>query len=222
VTVARRTGQRGRRDGWLRGRDIFVAAAAGLLLLLAPASAEAHPLTGGPATPGQIVVTVAGLVLVVGGGVGAFSTAGTEPERGLARLGRKLGMPALLVGLVTIFIGPDVITRIDSRCSVRPSTAAVLDVISPTEGQHFRSNAVPVRVSVRGGGLAPANVNKLEAGKGHLQISVDRILITRASNEVQVVQVANGNHAVLVEYVAGDHLPFCPKVAVTRNVKVGA
>jgi hypothetical protein len=131
-------------------------------------------------------------------------------------------MPALLVGLVTIFIGPDVVLRIDSRCSVRPSTSAALDVISPAEGQHFRSNAVPVRVSVRGGSLAAANVNKLEPGKGHLQISVDRILVTRASNEVQIVQIADGSHTVLVEYVAADHLSFCPRVAVTRNVRVGA
>ena len=79
-----------------------------------------------------------------------------------------------------------------------------------------------MRVSVSGGSLAAANVSKLEPGKGHLQISIDRILVTRASNEIQIVQMADGNHSVLVEYVAADHLSFCPKVAVTRNVKVGA
>jgi hypothetical protein len=195
---------------------------AGLLLLLAPGTADAHPLTGGPATPGQIVVTIAGLVLTVAGGVGAFSTAGTTPKRRLARIGRSLGMPALVVGLVTIFIGPDAITRIDSRCSVRPSTTATLDVVSPTEGQRFPNSAVPIRVDVNGGSLAAASVNKLQPGKGHLQISIDRILVTRASNPVQVVQVGDGDHVISVEYVAADHLPFCPKVAVTRNVKVGA
>jgi hypothetical protein len=168
------------------------------------------------------VVTVVGLVLTVAGGVGAFSTAGTSPQRRLARIGRRLGMPALLIGLVTIFIGPDAVTRIDSRCSVRPSTTATLDVISPTEGQHFPSNAVPIRVNVKGGSLAAASVNKLQPGKGHLQVSVDRILVTQAANPVQVVQVGDGDHAISVEYVASDHLPFCPKVAVTRNVKVGA
>jgi hypothetical protein len=193
-----------------------------LLLLLAPGLAEAHPLTGGPATPGQIAVTVAGLVLVVAGGVGAFSMAGAQPERRLARVTKRLGMPALIAGLVIIFIGPDVVLRIDSRCSARPSTTAVLDVISPAEGQRFGSNAVPVRVSLRGGSLAAPNANKLESGKGHLQISVDRIVVTRASNEVQIVQMPDGSHSVLVEYVAADYLPFCPRVAVMRNVKVGA
>ena len=205
-----------------RGRRLaFCATVAGLVLLLSPVAAQAHPLTGGPATPGQIAVTVAGLVLVVLGGVGAFTTAGSDPPRGVARAGKALGMPALLLGLVTIFVGPDVVTRINSRCSVRPSTTATLEVVSPAEGQHVRTNAVPLRVNVIGGSLSDAGVNKLEPGKGHLQVSVNRVLVTRASNPVQVIQLADGEHTVVVEYVAGDHLPFCPKVAVTRNVKVG-
>ena len=203
-------------------RHALCATVAGLGLLLSPAPAQAHPLTGGPATPGQIAITVGGLVLVVLGGVGTFTTAGSVPRRSLARIGKVLGMPALLIGLVTIFIGPDVVTRINSRCSVRPSTTASLEVVSPVQGQHFRSNAVPFRINVTGGSLSDANVNKLEPGKGHLEISVDRILVTRAGNPVQVVQLADGKHKVVVEYVAGDHLPFCPKVAVTRDVKVGA
>lgn len=196
-------------------REAFIATVAGLLLLLSPGPAEAHLLTGGPATPGQIVV------LVVLGGVGAFSTAGSLRRRGPARVGKALGVPALLLGLVAIFIGPDVILRINSRCSVRPSSTATLEV-SPAEGQRFRTNAVPLRVNVTGGTLADANVNNLEPGKGHLQVSVDRILVTRAGNPVQVIQLADGDHKVVVEYVAGDHLPFCPRVAVTRSVKVGA
>jgi hypothetical protein len=203
-------------------RRAFCATAAGLVVVLSALPADAHPLTGGPATPGQIAVTVAGLALVVLGGVGAFTTTGTAPGRGVARITKKLGMPALLVGLVTIFIGPDVVTRIDSRCSVRPSTAATLEVVSPSQRQHFRSNAVPLRVNVKGGGLAAAGVNKLEPGKGHLQVSVDRIVVTRASNPVQVVQLPDGEHTIAVEYVASDHLPYCPRVAVTRTVKVGA
>lgn len=209
---------------------MLTAAVAGLLLLLSPGTADAHPLTGGPATPGQIVVTVVGLVLTVAGGVAAFSasgttgateTPGTSPRGRLARIGRRLGMPALLVGLVTIFIGPDAITRIESRCSVRPSTTATLDVVSPAEGQRFPTNAVPIRVNVNGGSLAAANADRLQPGKGHLQISVDRVLVTRAANPVQIVQMGDGDHTIGIEYVAGDHLPFCPKVAVTRTVKVG-
>ncbi|HEY8201109.1 MAG TPA: hypothetical protein VII47_07125, partial [Actinomycetota bacterium] len=65
MTRGRRNGLRARCHGSLRHRDAFWATVAGLLLLLAPGIAEAHPLTGGPATPGQIAVTVAGLALVV-------------------------------------------------------------------------------------------------------------------------------------------------------------
>jgi hypothetical protein len=202
-------------------RYAFLTTVACLLLLLSPEPAEAHPLTGGPATPGQIVVTVVGLVLVVLGGVGAFSAGGSLARRVPARVAKALGVPALVLGLVTIFVGPDVVLRINSRCSVRPSSPATLEVVSPAEGQRFRTNAVPLRVNVIGGSLADANVNNLEPGKGHLQVSVDRIPLTRAGNPVQVIQVADGDHKIVVEYVAGDHLPFCPRVAVTRSVKVG-
>jgi hypothetical protein len=165
---------------------------------------------------------VVGLVLVVLGGVGAFSTPTTEPRRGVARLGKPLGIPALLLGLVIVFLGEDLLTRYVSRCSVRPSSSASLNVRSPAEGQRFDTNAVPVRVELSGGTLAPANVDRLQPGRGHLQISVDRNVVSRAANVVQVIRVANGPHRISVEYVAADHLPFCPKIGVTRNVRVSA
>lgn len=192
----------------------------GLLVALSPGRAEAHPLTGGPASPGQIAVTVVGLVLVVLGGAGAFSSAGPVQRRGLARLGKSLGVPALLLGLVTIFVGPDLVVRINSRCSVRPSTTATLRVVSPVEGERFTSNAVPLQVDVLGGEVAPASLGRREEGKGHLQVRVDRILVTSAGNPVQVLQVPDGRHQIVVEYVAGDFLPFCPKVSATRTVEV--
>ncbi|MGH2722262.1 MAG: hypothetical protein ACRDJO_11790 [Actinomycetota bacterium] len=194
----------------------------GLLLALVPGRAEAHPLTGGPASPGQIAVTVVGLVLVVLGGAGSFATAGPAPRRGLARLGKSVGVPALLLGLVTVFVGPDVVVRINSRCSVRPSTTATLRVISPAEGERFTSNAVPLQVEVVGGEVAPASLDRLREGTGHLQVRIDRILVTRAGNPVQVLQVPDGRHQIVVEFVAGDHLPFCPKVSATRTVEVAS
>lgn len=204
------------------GLPALLATVAGLVVLLPPQPVQAHPLTGGPATPGQVAVTVAGLVLVVVGGAGAFTTAGTEPRRGIARIGRAVGTPALLLGLLTVFVGPDVVTRLGSRCSVRPSTTAALQVTSPSEGQRFPTGAVPFVVDVVGGELADPGVSRLQRGKGHLQISVDRVLVARAATPVQVLQLSEGRHRVLVEYVAGDHLPFCPKVAVARTVEVGA
>jgi hypothetical protein len=202
--------------------NAFVATLAGLALLLTPRQADAHPLTGGPASPGQIAVTVVGLVLVVIGGAGAFSTAGVAPPRGIARLGKSVGVPALLLGLVTIFVGPDVVLRINSRCSVRPSSPATLRVLSPTEGERFASNAVPLQVEVTGGEVAPASLGRIMDGKGHLQVRVDRILVTRAGNPVQVLQIPDGRHQIVVEYVAGDYLPFCPKVSETRTVRVSS
>jgi hypothetical protein len=178
----------------------------------------AHALIGDAATPAQIAVTVVGLALVVLGGIAAFTT--PAPGNRRARMGKSLGVPALLLGLVAIFIGPEVVTRFNSRCSVRPSTSATIEVLSPSNGQRFGSNAVPVRVRLEGGALAPATVDERRPGEGHLQISVDRVAVTRAANPVQVVRVPDGSHRIAVEYVAGDHLPFCPKVVVNRSVEV--
>ncbi|MGH2687897.1 MAG: hypothetical protein ACRDKW_03680 [Actinomycetota bacterium] len=206
-----------------RGRHrALVAVLTGVLLALRTAPAEAHPLTGGPASPGQIAVTVVGLVLVVLGGAGAFSSAGPGPRRGLSRLGKTAGVPALLLGLMTVFLGPDVVVRVNSRCSVRPSSPATLRVISPAEGERFTSNAVPLQIEVTGGEVAPASLGTIEEGKGHLQVRIDRILVTRAGNPVQVLQVPDGRHEIVVEYVAGDFLPFCPKASVTRTVEVAS
>jgi hypothetical protein len=165
---------------------------------------------------------VVGLVLVVIGGAGAFSSAEPRPRRGIARLGKAVGVPALLLGLVTVFVGPDVVLRINSRCSVRPSSPAAVEVISPAEGERLTSNAVALRVEVTGGDVAPASQDRIEDGRGHLQVRVDGILVTRAANPAQVLQVPDGRHEIVVEYVAGDFLPFCPKVSATRTVEVAS
>ena len=154
--------------------------------------------------------------------LGALRSFAAAVDEGIGMLFEALEKKGELDDTFIVFLGEDLLTRYMSRCSVRPSSTATMAVRSPREGERFRTNAVPVRVELTRGTLAPAGVDKLQPGRGHLKISLDRRVVTRTGSVVQVIRVPGGSHELEVEYVAADHLPFCPKVAGTRTIEVSA
>lgn len=177
--------------------------------LALPAAAAAHPGHGEHLSQTQAVMMLAGSALVLGGVL----------LMGMRR--RWIPLTLLGVGLLSSSVGVLAMPLVLGPCQGRPATAATLEVLSPAEGQTF-AGRVPVRVRVVGGRLAPSAALANQPDEGHLHIAIDGQVMSMVGLERQVIPVPLGAHRITVEFVANDHLAYCPPVAVTRQVTVTA
>jgi hypothetical protein len=77
-------------------------------------------------------------------------------------------------------------------------------------------------VRVVGGRLASVATLQNRPDEGHLHITVDGQVTSMIGSEYQLVPVPLGTHQIAVEFVANDHIAFCPAEIVTRQVHVTA
>ncbi len=190
------------------------AALAGLVLsLLRPAAAFAHPGHGEYLSVAQAVVLLSGSgVAMLGVGLMFF--------RGLTA-GRWRWVPLTLlgVGLLGGGMGSLAAPLVQGPCRGRPGTDASVEVVRPAEGAVFHDR-VPVEVRIVAGRLALGTGLANRPGEGHLHISVDGNIISMIGQERQTIPVPLGRHVIGVEFVANDHISFCPRETVTRTVVV--
>ena len=189
-----------------------VAPRAALLLLaslLTPAVALAHPGHGEHLSRGQTVVLLTGAAFVLLG----VALMGTRR--------RWIPIALLAAGLLSSSVGVLALPLAQGPCRGRPATTARLEVLAPPDGATF-SGKVPMRARVAGGRLAPAAALANQPNEGHLHIAVDGQLTSMVGTENQDLPVPLGEHRITVEFVANDHLAFCPTVTVTRRVVVTA
>ena len=182
-------------------------------VLLAAAPAGAHPLTGGSVTGPQIALLVAGLGVALAGWL--------MIARGRSRFYRP-GYVLLIIGLMAFLGGPDLIASIsDLRAGPSQTTRIRLDVVTPVDGQVMRSQEIPVTIRLlepSGAGWIP--LAQLSSSTGHIHIALDGRVTSMAWSPSTVVQASPGQHVVMVEFVAGDHRPFSPRVLVTRHITI--
>lgn len=205
-------------------RILTIAGLAGALTGLSAAPAAAHPMTGGPATPEQIWVTVVGAVVTLAG-IGMALMSSRESERTSANrtLFRNGGLVVAAVGLLGFAVGPDLVGP-SGACDERPTTGASLTILSPTEGQTLQTTEIPVELEVEGGEIVSvATIENIE-GEGHVHISLDGSLTSMLGEAEQTISVEPGPHELEVEYVANDHAPFCTRIVdrVRFTVQEGA
>lgn len=193
-------------------RVLIVVGSAGALTGLTAAPAAAHPMTGGPATPAQVWVTIVGAVVTLAG-VGMALMSSRESERVAANrtLFRNGGLVVAAVGLLGFAVGPDLVGP-SGACDERPSTGASLTILSPAEGQTFQTTEVPVELEVEGGAIVSAATIENVEGEGHVHISLDGSLTSMLGEAEQTLTVEPGRHELEVEYVANDHAPFCTRI----------
>jgi hypothetical protein len=134
--------------------------------------------------------------------------------RGYERVSRPMAgaMAGAAAGcLVLAFINPW-FSKVPA--SVRPSTTARVQILSPTPDEVFHGNPATVDLQVRltGGRLVPFTSTKLVPNAGHLHVFLDSRLVTMTQGLSQPVSVAPGAHRLAVEFVAVDHAPFNPDV----------
>jgi len=194
------------------GRPLLPAAAACVAFLWIPATAGAHPITGGPASGAQVIVMFAGLASALAGWLL------TRARRKRTGTPSRLGNAMLLVGLLVFIAGPDIAGAISQVLFPPPATSVRLEVFEPRDGQLLSSNSVPVSVRFLSG---PAgSVAQVPPAHGNIHIAVDGRLVSTSWQPALAVRVPPGTHTLTVEYVAADHRPFSPPVSVSRRITI--
>lgn len=169
----------------------------------------------------MVVVTGGGLLALIGVG----SLIGGKKLPAFLSFLERAATPLLVIGVITLLAGPYLVPEVhpptpEVDCASRPSTDAVLKVISPQEGEAFNTNTIPIEVEVEGGLLTSADTSRVVEGEGHLHVAVDGRIISMTRESSGEVTVPTGPHTLTFEYSAGDHAPFCPQVVEERNVEV--
>jgi hypothetical protein len=138
--------------------------------------------------------------------------------------GRKLGgaAAALISMLVLAACSKSAGAGSGQTPITRPSSLAVLKILSPTNGEVVTGSDVKIEVSLKGARIVPATTTHITPDRGHLHVYLDNQLVgMNFATSDDVTGVAPGMHVLRVEFVASDHRPFDPRVftAVTFQVK---
>lgn len=94
----------------------------------------------------------------------------------------------------------------------RPSSPAVLHIVSPTNGEAITGSTVHVVVSLSGAQVVAATSTHITPTEGHVHLYLDQQLIYMQYKLEQDVPVTPGTYALKAEFVAADHYPFSPRV----------
>jgi hypothetical protein len=98
--------------------------------------------------------------------------------------------------------------------TTRPKSTGTISIVEPTAGQTVTGGTLHIKVDVEGATiLNNPNVVKPTPSQGHVHLSIDGKLVSMAYGPEQDVSVTPGRHLLEAEFVAGDHLPFDPRVA---------
>jgi Family of unknown function (DUF6130) len=97
--------------------------------------------------------------------------------------------------------------------SDRPSSTAKLSIVAPKVGEVVHGSSVDLRVELRGARIVPATTTSIMPDEGHLHVLLDDTLVSMTQGLEQTIpDVPSGSHRIQVEFVAGDHAPFDPRV----------
>jgi hypothetical protein len=86
-------------------------------------------------------------------------------------------------------------------------------IVTPTNGEVIHSSTVPVKVKLSGATIVQTTSTNIVPTKGHLHLYLDdQIESMNFTTSATIPDVSPGLHALKVEFVASDHLPFDPRV----------
>jgi hypothetical protein len=103
-----------------------------------------------------------------------------------------------------------------TNLSTRPSTPAVLAIISPTPGATVTGTTLQVQLSLTGATLEPPGAtDTVVPTEGHVHLSLDGSIVSMTGTLTQSFAVTPGPHILSAEFVANDHEPFYPRKIVT-------
>lgn len=127
---------------------------------------------------------------------------------------RTLGAVLVTASLALAACGSDTgASSSPSSPPTRLSSTARLEVREPQEGQTLEGDSVMVRVRVTGARVIQETTTDLSPDEGHIHLSLDgRLVNLLGSLEERLTGLSTGPHVLQVEFVAGDHGPFSPRV----------
>jgi hypothetical protein len=94
----------------------------------------------------------------------------------------------------------------------RPSSPAVVGIVSPASAAHVTGTSVHVVLSLTGAQIVPATTTDITPTTGHVHLYVDNSLVSMNYGLEQDIPVTPGSHVLKAEFVAADHAPFNPRV----------
>jgi hypothetical protein len=94
----------------------------------------------------------------------------------------------------------------------RPSSPAIVTIVSPTANQIVTGTTLHVVISLQGATIVPATTTNLSPTTGHVHLYVDNALVSMNYGLTQDVPVHPGTYVLKAEFVAADHAPFDPRV----------
>ena len=162
------------------------------------------------------------LVMVVAGLWIGWAGLSRIRDRGFARL--PIGAAwllavfgvAVMIGGLTLprqFLKPNTASATPS--GPRPTSAASLAFVRPTEGQRVATDQIEVVMELSGGRIVASASTTVTPDTGHVHVSLDGTLVSMTYGLVQVVDLTEttlGQHTLEAEFVAADHGPFDPRV----------
>ncbi len=99
----------------------------------------------------------------------------------------------------------------------RPSSTAVLTIVSPTQNQQVTGDSVHVEFKLTGAKIVQATTTNIRPDEGHVHLYVDNVLVNMNYSLSEDLPVKPGTYAIRAEFVASDHAPFNPRV-VTQTI----
>jgi hypothetical protein len=173
--------------------------------------------TGAPAA--AVFAATALFLLAIGVSYGAYwlFTHPTDVRRKVLAIGLSV-LAVACFGAATafpLFMGA-------SPSLSRPSTTAQLDFASPRSGDVIHGDPASVQVELQliGGTVVPTTSLRLVPNEGHIHLYLDGSLVSMTSGLDATVTAPPGEHELVAEFVAVDHLPFQPRLQTTVTFSV--
>ena len=95
--------------------------------------------------------------------------------------------------------------------SGRPSTQAVVKIVSPAPGEVVTAATVHVVVSLTGAVVMDDTNEEIRPDQGHVHVYLDNALWYMQYSLIKDIPVHPGTYVIKAEFVANDHAPFNPR-----------
>ena len=95
--------------------------------------------------------------------------------------------------------------------SGRPSTQAVVKIVSPAPGEVVTAATVHVVVSLTGAAVMDDTNEEIRPDQGHVHVYLDNALWYMQYSLTKDIPVHPGTYVIKAEFVANDHAPFNPR-----------
>jgi hypothetical protein len=128
-------------------------------------------------------------------------------------LGRPAVRAAVLAPLLALALaGCSKDKSASPKPAARPTTQARIQILQPTPNQETGPD-VTVQVQLIGAKEVPQSGPPIRPDEGHIHVSLDGQVVAMAYGDSQTLKgLQPGQHAVQVDFVAADHIPFQNRV----------